>query len=110
VGRDSEDWLGSQDADTLVCVARLSRTGRVLDDFLEAAPWPQRTGLRALLALARRRRGATLLLHIPPARLIVGGLLAMERYESEPAARALGWDSAAVVARGRALRRAEGRP
>jgi len=34
----------------------------------------------------------------------------MARYEEPALARALGWDADAVVARGRALRRAEGRP
>jgi hypothetical protein len=34
----------------------------------------------------------------------------MGRYEDPVVARALGWDAEAVVARGRALRRAEGRP
>jgi hypothetical protein len=32
------------------------------------------------------------------------------RYDDPAVAGALGWDAAAVVARGRALRRAEGRP
>jgi hypothetical protein len=37
-------------------------------------------------------------------------MLAAERYDEPPVARALGWDASAVVARGRELRRAEGRP
>ena len=53
-----------------------------LDSFLGGAPWPQRIGLRLLLG----------------------------RYDDPAVAGALGWDAAAVVARGRALRRAEGRP
>ncbi len=83
---------------------------RPLDGFLAAAPWPQRVGLYALLALAQRRRGAWLLRRLGPAEQLVGGMLAMEHYEDDTAARTLGWDAAAVVARGRALRRAEGRP
>jgi hypothetical protein len=83
---------------------------RTLDGFLAAAPLPQRVGLRALLALARRPRGARLLGCVPPLRLLAGGLLGAARCEEDAVARALGWDSAAVVARGRALRRAEGRP
>jgi hypothetical protein len=83
---------------------------RPLEGFLAAAPAPQRLGLRALLALARRRRGARLLARVPPAAQLACGLLAAERYEADPRARALGWDAAAVIARGRALRRAEGRP
>jgi hypothetical protein len=34
----------------------------------------------------------------------------MERYEDLALARELGWDAEAVVARGRALRRVQGRP
>jgi hypothetical protein len=83
---------------------------RALDGFLAATPWPQRAGLGALVALARRPRGARLLKRLAPVDQLSGGLLAMERYEDEAAGRALGWDPSAVVARGRALRRAEGRP
>jgi hypothetical protein len=66
--------------------------------------------MHAVLALARRPRGAVLLSKVPPLAQIGRTLLAMERYEEPSVARALGWDAAAVVARGRALRRAEGRP
>lgn len=83
---------------------------RPLDGFLAAAPRPQRAGLRALLALARRPRGARLLGRLGPLELLACGLLGAERYEEETTARAVGWDAAAVIARGRALRRAEGRP
>jgi hypothetical protein len=81
-----------------------------LDGFLAAAPWPQRAGLRALVALGRRPRGVSLLRRVAPAEQLAQAILGMERYEEPGLARALGWDAAAVVARGRALRRAEGRP
>ena len=83
---------------------------RALEDFLAAAPQPQRTGLRAVLALARRPRGAALLSRVPLLAQATRSLLAMSRYDEPLLARALGWDAEAVVARGRALRRAEGRP
>jgi hypothetical protein len=83
---------------------------RPLDGFLAAAPRPQRAGLHALLALARRPRGAKLVARLHPADQLACGLLAAERYEADAPARALGWDAGAVIARGRALRRAEGRP
>jgi len=83
---------------------------RPLDGFLAAAPRPQRAGLHALLALARRPRGARLIEFFPSLEQLTGGLLAAERCEADGAARALGWDAAAVVAHGRALRHAEGRP
>ncbi len=83
---------------------------RPLEGFLASAPWPQRAGLGALVALARRPRGARLLERVPPAEQLACALLAMEHYEAEPMGRALGWDAAVVAARGRALRRAEGRP
>ncbi len=81
-----------------------------LDTFLAAAPWPQRTGLRAVLALGRRPRGARLLAAVQPVDQLANGLLAMERFEDPRLAGSLGWDAEAVVARGRALRREEGRP
>ena len=37
-------------------------------------------------------------------------IVALGRYDDPETSRALGWDGAAVVARGRALRRAQGRP
>jgi hypothetical protein len=82
---------------------------QVLDGFLAAAPWPQRAGLRVLLALGSRRRGAKLLGYVPSAEQLVCGLLGAVRYEDPAAARALGWDAEAVAARGRELRRTEGR-
>ena len=81
-----------------------------LDSFLAAAPWPQRPGLRLLLALARRPRGASLLGRMPLAAEAAGATLALGRYDDPAIAASLGWDADAVVARGRALRRAEGRP
>jgi hypothetical protein len=81
-----------------------------LDEFVAAAPLPQRAGLRVVLALAVRPRGAALLNRVPPLAQVGRSMLAMDRYEDPAVARALGWDAEAVVARGRALRRAEGRP
>ena len=83
---------------------------QALEGFIAAAPWPQRAGLRALVALARRPRGARLLRSLGPADQLANGLLATERFEDPAFARALGWDAEAVAARGRALRREEGRP
>jgi hypothetical protein len=84
--------------------------GGSLDTFLAAAPWPQRGALRALLSLASRPRGAALLGRLAPLDQLAHGLLALGRYDEPRLSRALGWDGDAVVARGRELRRAEGRP
>ncbi len=81
-----------------------------LDSFIAAAPWPQRPGLRLLLALARRPRGAILLRRMPLAAEAAAATLALGRYDDPAIAASLGWDAEAVVARGRSLRRAEGRP
>jgi hypothetical protein len=81
-----------------------------LDSFIAAAPWPQRPGLRLLLALARRPRGAILLRRMPLAAEAASATLALGRYDDPAIAASLGWDAEAVVARGRRLRRAEGRP
>jgi hypothetical protein len=78
--------------------------------LIDAGPWPQRVGLRALVAIGRRRRGAALLAHWPQAEQVACSMLAGERYDDPAIARALGFDASAVVARGRELRRAEGRP
>jgi hypothetical protein len=83
---------------------------RALEEFIAAAPQPQRVGLRLVVALACRPRGAALLARIPPLAQAGRSLLAMGHYEDPVVARSLGWDAEAVVARGRALRRAEGRP
>jgi hypothetical protein len=81
-----------------------------MDAFLRAAPVTQRTGMRALLALASRPRGRRLLDRVPLAEQAAWSLLAMRRYDDPGVSRALGWDAAEVAARGRELRRAEGRP
>jgi hypothetical protein len=81
-----------------------------IDSFLAAGPWPQRAVLRLLLSLVRRPRGDALLARLPLAEQTARSLLALSRYDDPAVARALGWDAAVVVARGRALRRAEGRP
>jgi hypothetical protein len=78
--------------------------------FTACAPWPQRHGLRLLHALARRPRGAALLARVPLAAQAAQATLALGRYDEPARAAALGWDAAAVAARGRALRRREGRP
>ncbi|HEV3069881.1 MAG TPA: hypothetical protein VGY76_00470 [Solirubrobacteraceae bacterium] len=83
---------------------------RGLDEFIAATPQPQRTGLQLVFALARRPRGAALLSRFPPLAQVGRALVGMSRYEDPVVARALGWDAEAVVARGRALRRTEGRP
>ncbi|HEY1450497.1 MAG TPA: hypothetical protein VGF47_06045 [Solirubrobacteraceae bacterium] len=81
-----------------------------LESFLAAAPWPERLGLRLLLALARRPRGAALLARAPLAQEAAGAALALDRYDDPTLARSLGWDAEAVASRGRRLRRVEGRP
>jgi hypothetical protein len=81
-----------------------------LDAFLDAAPPPQRAGMRALAALGRRPRGRALLRRAAPADQLAFALLAMDHYDDDATSRMLGWDAGAVVARGRALRRDEGRP
>ena len=75
-----------------------------LDDFLRAAPALQRTVLRALLAVARRPRGAALLSRLPAADQLAQATIGLIRYDDPRAAAQLGWDPAAVVARGRLLR------
>jgi hypothetical protein len=81
-----------------------------LERFLAAAPWPQRPVLRLLLALARRPRGAAALRHAAKLEQAASSTLSLGRYDDPAVARALGWDAAAVVARGRELRRIEKRP
>jgi hypothetical protein len=81
-----------------------------LDTFVASAPPLQRAGMRMLVALARRPRGAALLAYAPDANQLAQIVLALGRYDDPEVGRALGWDSAEVVARGRALRHAEGRP
>ena len=81
-----------------------------LESFVAAAPLPQRLGLRVLLALARRPRGLALLARVPLAQQAAFSTLALGRYDDPAVARALGWDAERVIAAGRALRLAEGRP
>lgn len=80
-----------------------------LDAFVRAAPWPERLGLRALLALASRPRGAALIARLPAADQLARATLALGRYDEPAAGRALGWDPDEIVARGRQLRHEEGR-
>jgi hypothetical protein len=81
-----------------------------LDEFVASAPPFQRAGLRVLIALARRPRGVALLAHFPTAEQLAQLVCALGRYDDPDLSRTLGWDGEAVVARGLALRRAEGRP
>ncbi len=81
-----------------------------LEEFIEASPYPQRAALDALIAVARRPRGRALLRRVPALEQTATSLLALERYDEPAIARTLGWDAAAVVAHGRAVRRGEGRP
>jgi len=74
------------------------------DAFLGGAPLPQRLALRALLALERRPRGAALLERLPAAAQLARATVALIRYDDVRIAGPLGWDPAAVVARGRAVR------
>lgn len=83
---------------------------RPLDEIIDAGRWPERAGLKVLLAVARRPRGAALLAHFPPADQAALSLLAMERYDEPEIARSLGFDSEAVARRGRDLRLKENRP
>jgi len=81
-----------------------------LDRFVAAAPPTIRPGLKILLALGRRPRGRTLLHHLGPAEQAANGLLAMDHFEDPANSIPLGYDADAVAARGRELRRSEGRP
>jgi hypothetical protein len=81
-----------------------------LAEFIAASPRPQRLGLRLLIALGRRPRGLALLAKLAPADQAATGLAAMAHYDDPDTARALGFDADAVAARGRELRRTEGRP
>ena len=81
-----------------------------LDEFVAAGPPLQRAALRTLLLLARRRRGCAVLTRFSLAHQAAESLLAMGYYDDPARARQLGWDAEAVVARGRRLRREEGRP
>jgi hypothetical protein len=62
-----------------------------------------------LLSVASRPRGKALLGRLAPRDQLAHGVLSLERYDDPRLSRALGWDGDAVVARGREVRRAEGR-
>ncbi len=81
-----------------------------IERFVAAGPWPQRLGLRVLVAIAGRPRGERLLARAPMLAQAAGAVLALGRYDRADVAGSLGWDPTAVVERGRELRRAEGRP
>lgn len=81
-----------------------------LDRFVAAGPAPLRSGLRLLVTLARRPRGARLLRHLPRVETPVLATLSLGRYDDPAVGRALGWDAAAVVVRGRALRQTPTHP
>jgi hypothetical protein len=81
-----------------------------LERFVTASPATVRPGLRILLALGKRPRGRALLAKLPPADSAANGLLAMAHFDEPAASIPLGYDPDAVVARGRELRRSEGRP
>lgn len=87
-----------------------SSSCRPLDKFITSAPPLQRAGMRVLVALARRPRGGALLGYAPGVNQLAQIVLSLGRYDDPKVAGTLGWDAAEVVARGRALRRAEGRP
>lgn len=80
-----------------------------LEEFIAASPRAQRPALRILLALGRRPRGLALLAKLAPADQAATGLEAMARYDDTARAQALGYDADAIIARGRELRRKEGR-
>jgi hypothetical protein len=82
----------------------------VLDEFVASGPALQRPGLRALLTLARRPRGRTLLAALPLAQQAADSLVAMAYYDDPARSRPLGWDAEAIVRRGQELRTREGRP
>ena len=77
---------------------------------MAAGPWPQRVAMRWLLPLARRPRARAALGLIVGADQALSGVAAMGYYDRPEVARGLGWDADAVIARGRELRRSEGRP
>ena len=81
-----------------------------LESFLAASPTPRRLGLRALLAVGRRPRGAAFLTRVPALSQVARSLLAMERYDEPALACALGFDAEQTAGRGRELRQAERRP
>ncbi|HET7341455.1 MAG TPA: hypothetical protein VFL90_08335 [Methylomirabilota bacterium] len=85
-------------------------THDALSEFVAAAPVFQRCGMMALIALGRRPRGRALLARAGAADQLAQMLTSLGRYDDPAVARALGWDAEAAIARGRELRRTEGRP
>ncbi|HEX5308653.1 MAG TPA: hypothetical protein VFW38_06180 [Solirubrobacteraceae bacterium] len=81
-----------------------------LQGFVGSAPGPQRVGMRVLLALARRPRGRALLGRSKSTDQLAQMLVSLGYYDDPRVATGLGYDAEAVVARGRKLRQAEGRP
>ncbi len=86
----------------------LAKSG--LAEFVAAAPTPLRAAMRLLIALERRPGGRALLARIGTVGQLAQMLASLGRYDDPARATKLGWDAETVVARGRALRRAEGRP
>jgi hypothetical protein len=84
--------------------------GASFERFVSAAPPTRRVAMRLLITLAARPRGASVLARLPQLQQLAVSLHALSRYDEPSLARALGWDAEAIVARGRALRRSEGRP
>jgi hypothetical protein len=80
-----------------------------LERFVAAGPWPQRAGLKLLLEIASRPRGHALLSRLPLVQYTATSLIEMVRYDDPEHSRQLGWDAEAIIARGRDLRRTEGR-
>lgn len=81
-----------------------------LDRFVAPGPWPQRAGLKLLIQIGRRPRGRALLRRAPLLEYTATSLSELLRYDDPAVARGLGYDAEAIVARGRELRRTEGRP
>jgi hypothetical protein len=81
-----------------------------LERFVAAGPWPQRAGLKLLLEIASRPRGHALVSRLPLVEYTATSLIELARYDNPDVSAALGWSSEAIVARGRELRRQEGRP
>ncbi|MGC2374351.1 MAG: hypothetical protein WA484_10800, partial [Solirubrobacteraceae bacterium] len=75
-----------------------SHSHRTIDTFVASAPPLQRTGMRTLIALSRRPRGAALLARVPEANQLARIVMALGRYDDPEVGRALGWDGAEVVA------------
>ena len=101
-------WVMSQGGE--IVTSNPNQDSERIQSFIAAAPWPQRQGLIALLAIARRPRGAKLLARATPLDQLPRGLLTVGHYDDPEVGRSLGWDVDAVLARGRELRRPGGQP